>query len=608
MYHPHAAARIARDLPGVKLIVLVRDPVERAYSQHAHELARGFEPETRLRPRAGAGAGPAARPGGAAGRRPARTTASPTSTTPTGPAASTPATSSALAAARRPRPDHVVESERFFADARGGRTTRCSTSSACRAPGLPGVRAAQRPARAVRRWTSGSARELTAHFAAHDERAGRLARPHAGLAPHDGHHAAPRGRRSRRVAGGARGASPGGGRGRTSLGAGARRAGRASPSPGWSRTGSVPSGPARSSPPPPRSCSPAALAKLGTQTGLVYWPARLRAPARPICSAPACAPRSRPVVVAALAVGVGVLARRAGARPAHRATVRAPPPWPATLRVLAVFLPLHGAHRRAARRHPRLPADAPDRAARPDRCRPRAAGRRRRPRWRCRGGAARRRVRARLGAAVPAGRGPGRLRAAPRALVDRRGPRRAGGPSARTGRALRRGVLARSPGRARWPASRSSPCSGSTCCWSPRSPASAPPPSTRSPAGSWCWASSPTRASRRPCSRAWPRRSPSATGPTANRLYQHRDRLAGAAHLAALPAGDRVRPAVPRAVRRPSYRDGAAVVVVLAGRDAGRHRLRHGRHGAGDGRAHLVEPRQRRWSRSALTVGAGPRC
>jgi hypothetical protein len=46
MYHPHAVARIARDLPGVKLIALVRDPVERAYSQHAHELARGFESET----------------------------------------------------------------------------------------------------------------------------------------------------------------------------------------------------------------------------------------------------------------------------------------------------------------------------------------------------------------------------------------------------------------------------------------------------------------------------------------------------------------------------------------------------------------------------------
>ena len=45
MYHPQAAARIARDLPGAKLVVLVRDPVERAYSQHAHEVARDFEPE-----------------------------------------------------------------------------------------------------------------------------------------------------------------------------------------------------------------------------------------------------------------------------------------------------------------------------------------------------------------------------------------------------------------------------------------------------------------------------------------------------------------------------------------------------------------------------------
>ena len=37
--------RIARDLPAVKLLVLVRDPVERAYSAHAHELARGYETE-----------------------------------------------------------------------------------------------------------------------------------------------------------------------------------------------------------------------------------------------------------------------------------------------------------------------------------------------------------------------------------------------------------------------------------------------------------------------------------------------------------------------------------------------------------------------------------
>jgi hypothetical protein len=45
MYHPQAAARIAADLPGTKLIVLVRNPVERAYSQHAHEVARRFEKE-----------------------------------------------------------------------------------------------------------------------------------------------------------------------------------------------------------------------------------------------------------------------------------------------------------------------------------------------------------------------------------------------------------------------------------------------------------------------------------------------------------------------------------------------------------------------------------
>ena len=45
LFHPLAAARIARDLPGVKLLVLLRDPVERAYSAHAHEVSLGYEPE-----------------------------------------------------------------------------------------------------------------------------------------------------------------------------------------------------------------------------------------------------------------------------------------------------------------------------------------------------------------------------------------------------------------------------------------------------------------------------------------------------------------------------------------------------------------------------------
>jgi hypothetical protein len=46
LYHPLAAERIARDLPGVKALVLVRDPVERAYSAHSHEVARGYEDTT----------------------------------------------------------------------------------------------------------------------------------------------------------------------------------------------------------------------------------------------------------------------------------------------------------------------------------------------------------------------------------------------------------------------------------------------------------------------------------------------------------------------------------------------------------------------------------
>jgi hypothetical protein len=44
-FHPLAGQRIASDLPGVRLLVLIRDPVERAYSAHAHELARGYETE-----------------------------------------------------------------------------------------------------------------------------------------------------------------------------------------------------------------------------------------------------------------------------------------------------------------------------------------------------------------------------------------------------------------------------------------------------------------------------------------------------------------------------------------------------------------------------------
>ncbi len=45
LFHPAVPGRIAADLPGVKVVVMVREPVERAYSAHRHELARGFETE-----------------------------------------------------------------------------------------------------------------------------------------------------------------------------------------------------------------------------------------------------------------------------------------------------------------------------------------------------------------------------------------------------------------------------------------------------------------------------------------------------------------------------------------------------------------------------------
>lgn len=45
MYHPFAPARMARELPDVRVVMMLRDPVERAYSAHRHELARGFETE-----------------------------------------------------------------------------------------------------------------------------------------------------------------------------------------------------------------------------------------------------------------------------------------------------------------------------------------------------------------------------------------------------------------------------------------------------------------------------------------------------------------------------------------------------------------------------------
>jgi hypothetical protein len=43
LFHPAAPARIAAALPDVRLLAVLRDPVERAWSHHRYEVARGFE-------------------------------------------------------------------------------------------------------------------------------------------------------------------------------------------------------------------------------------------------------------------------------------------------------------------------------------------------------------------------------------------------------------------------------------------------------------------------------------------------------------------------------------------------------------------------------------
>src|SRR5205814_4492664 len=43
LFHPHAPKRVAQVLPHVKLIVLVRNRVSRAYCQYHHAIELGFE-------------------------------------------------------------------------------------------------------------------------------------------------------------------------------------------------------------------------------------------------------------------------------------------------------------------------------------------------------------------------------------------------------------------------------------------------------------------------------------------------------------------------------------------------------------------------------------
>lgn len=43
LFHPHVARRIASELPHVRVVAILRDPVRRAWSHYQHEVARGFE-------------------------------------------------------------------------------------------------------------------------------------------------------------------------------------------------------------------------------------------------------------------------------------------------------------------------------------------------------------------------------------------------------------------------------------------------------------------------------------------------------------------------------------------------------------------------------------
>jgi hypothetical protein len=45
LFHPFAIERLAKDFPDIKLVVMLRDPVERAFSSFKHESARGYETE-----------------------------------------------------------------------------------------------------------------------------------------------------------------------------------------------------------------------------------------------------------------------------------------------------------------------------------------------------------------------------------------------------------------------------------------------------------------------------------------------------------------------------------------------------------------------------------
>ena len=604
MYHPQAAARIARDLPDVKLVVLVRDPVERAYSQHAHEVARGFETERDF--------------GGALALEPARLrrqeerlAADPDvlQLRPPAPRLPRPRRVRRATSARWPQHVgrdriHVVESERFFAEPGAGLR---------RGAGLPRPAAdlertrrssGTTPARAPPTWTRRIRRELAEHYAPHDERlatwlgrtpargaAVTAVRPYraADMAPPDSD------RRSRAACCAARGA---------------RRAGQ--------------HGRARRWPASPASRSPGSWrAALGTAAGrrVLRRDRRVRAGRRRGASSarrpawstgrPGCAPPAAPTCLGACL--------RAGAGPGARS-----PRWSLAAGMWSARRDRPpGRGRRAGYAEPAAGARGVPAVGRrsPTRCSPPPAAFGRCARPCCSTGSSAARCSCCWWRAV----------GVTGTVADRRRCRRSRWPGRR--RTCRSAVLAGvalrrlSPGIGGPPRLRSADdfAAPATSGGSPAPRALASvaqlalqrvdvllvaalaglaPAAVYAVAGRFVVLGQFANQGDLPV-------GPAPAGRSAGRRRPGRpptalpdgDRLAGARHLADAPAGDRSSPGSTSALFGDGYQRGAHVVVVLAGRDAGGDRLRHGRHGPRDGRAAPRGTSSTCWLALAVMVG-----
>ncbi len=330
--------------PTCALVVLVRDPVERAYSQHAHEVARGFETERDFAARARARAGPAARQARRADRGPdVLQLRAPAPRLP-GPRRVRRATCDAMAQLLGRDRIHVVESERVLH--RAGEVVYDEVLRLPRpAPHLaaypPFERHNARPR--GRHARTASAAALTEYYAPYDARlsAAGSARTRRGAAMTATFAVAPH-------------------RGRPARHAPQRRSWWAG-QPG--RHGASPASPGSRSPgssPAPSSRRQAGAFFGATATfvlGVAAWPSSARQTGAGLLAGPAAGDRRRSSGLGALPAhrprpgGAGrARGRRPGcgsARPAiARRRARNPRTRDRRLRALAVFLPAAAAHRR----------------------------------------------------------------------------------------------------------------------------------------------------------------------------------------------------------------------------------------------------------------------